>query len=464
MCTTFQQLSEYIKDEGIVNVDFKTSDLRGRWRHLTIPAVTFTKDLLTFGFGFDASNYGFKKVSESDMIMIPDPSTFFIDPFWELPTISLICNIHETGGNEPRFEADPRFICQKAQEAFYALGIGDELLLGPEYEFYIFDNIRYAEDGTRSYFLINEGEENPHGIDQSGYHMEQPKDRYASFRAEVCKILIDMGIAVKYHHYEVGFPGQSEIETSMGTPLVMADNSMKIKYVLANNAAKWGFSTTFMPKPIYGAPGNGFHVHFKLNDHGKPVFYDPDGYSQLSKTALSFIIGVLLHAPAITAFANPSTNSFKRLVPGYEAPIYPVYGTGNRSAAIRIPGYVKAPEDKRFEYRTGDLTANPYLMFSALIMAGYDGIRRGLDPANYNVGPYDVNLFELPQEEKESITALPTSLPAALDALEKDNEFLTYADVFNSTLIENWINIKRKEAAEVALYPTPKEYELYYEC
>ncbi len=476
MFNSTEEVVNFIKYENIANIDFKACDLFGRWRHLTIPAAYVSEAVFKEGFGFDGSSYGFNAVNKSDMLLLPNLSTAFTDPFWKHPTIAFICNLHEVDGDEPRFEQDPRFVCEKAEASMVKLGVGDRLLLGPEFEFYLFDDVRYGNTMPSSFFSVNSRQSHwdfaqngfgNHGYQMTlkgGYHGEQPADRFASLRSILCEELLNMGVIVKYHHHEVGGPGQVEIETEFDSPVVMADISMKIKYAVRNFAARSGITATFMPKPMYGAPGNGFHVHFKLMDGDLPKFYDQSGYAGMSKTAIHFMTGMLVHARAISAIANPSTNSYKRLIPGYEAPVSLVFGKANRSAAIRIPGYVNSPSDKRFEYRAGDATANPYLMFAAMIMAGIDGIRKEMDPAKEGVGPFDGNIFELSEFERKSIKSLPVDLPEALDALEEDNEFLLYDNVFTPQLIDGWIKHKRAEAQQMSLQPTPQEYELYYGC
>ena len=477
MFKTPEEVIEYIKKNDIINVDLKACDLFGKWRHLTTPGRRVSKQMLKEGFGFDGSSYGFKAIDKSDMILIPDISTGFVDEFWEQPTLSFICNIHVVDGNEPRFDQDPRYVCDKAEACLKSLNIGDKLLLGPEFEFYLFDQVLckntmntafFQVDSWQSHWNNSDEDKNNYGYPMplhGGYHGEQPADRLASFRSELCEILHDMGIGVKYHHHEVGGPGQVEIETEFYTPRDMADKAMQIKYAAKNFAIENDFAATFMPKPMFKAPGSGFHVHFKLMDGETPVFSDPNGYAGMSKIAMQFMTGVLVHARALSAFTNPSTNSYKRLIPGYEAPVSIVMASANRSAAIRIPGYVKAPEDKRFEYRAGDATANPYLMFAAITMAGIDGVKRELDHAKESVGPVDGNIYDLPEHEKAKIGALPTNLFEALDALEKDNEFLQRDNVFSKELIATWIRRKLKEEAEPLLQrPHPFEFELSFGC
>ena len=477
MFKSAQEAVRYIKENNIVNVDLKACDLFGKWRHLTTPARYVSEEVLTEGFGFDGSSYGFRAVDKSDMILVPDLSTAFVDPFWEQPTLSFICNIHEIDGDEPRFEQDPRYVCDKAEESLKKLGLGEELLLGPEFEFYLFDEVSFGDsmnaasyciESRQAHWSTNSVEKGNAGFPmplKGGYHGEQPADRFASFRSELCEELFNMGIGVKYHHHEVGGPGQVEIETEFYTPRSMADKTMQIKYATRNFALENGLSATFMPKPMFGAPGSGFHVHFKLMKNGKPVFSDPKGYAGMSKTAMQFMTGILVHSRALSAFANPSTNSYKRLVPGYEAPVSIVMATSNRSAAIRIPGYVKAPDDKRFEYRAGDCTANPYLMFAAMVMAGIDGVRNKMDPQKCNVGPIEGNIFDLTEAERAKIGALPRNLLEAIEALEADTEFLKYGDVFTDGLIKTWIKRKRdEEAMPVMLRPHPYEFQLSYGC
>jgi glutamine synthetase len=473
---THREVFEFINAQGIVAIDLKTTDLFGRWRHLTTPARYVDETVLREGFGFDGSSYGFKKVNDSDMIMIPDISTGFVDPFWTQPTLSFICDIHTTADGEPKFEQDPRSILAKAEQALYGMNIGNKMLLGPEYEFYVFDGVQFGEQMQSGAFGIDsiqapwncnttEGNGGYAMPLKGGYHGNQPEDRHASFRGELVELLHKMSVGVKYHHHEVGGLGQMEIETDFDTPLQMADKTMLIKYATKNYAKDNGLTATFMPKPMYGAPGNGFHVHFKLLKDETNVFADERGYAGMSQTALQFMTGILVHAKALSALANPSTNSYKRLVPGYEAPVSLVFAQSNRSAAIRIPGYVKTAIDKRFEYRAGDATANPYLMFASMIMAGIDGVRRKLDPTKEGVGPFDGNLYELSEKEQAKIKSLPHSLDEALHELRKDYEFLLADGVFSQSLIDTWIKRKHEEEFKpIALRPHPYEFNLSYNC
>jgi len=473
MFKSAQDAIQYIKKNKITNVDLKTCDLFGRWRHLSTPAGHVDQLMLKEGFGFDGSSYGFRKVEKSDMILIPDLTTGFNDPFWEQKTLSFICNIHVPEGDEPRFDQDPRFVCEKAENFLYETGIGDRLYLGPEYEFYLFDSAEFTDRLQNASYAV-ESSQAPWSSGgnkgylmplKGGYHGEQPEDANASFRGNLVELLENSKVKVKYHHHEVGGPGQMEIETEFDTPTKTADQAVFIKYATKNLARRMCKTATFMPKPMFGAPGSGLHVHFKLFNGKKPVFSDPAGYSGMSKVAMNFMTGILVHARSISAFANPSTNSYKRLIPGYEAPVSIVMAQSNRSAAIRIPGYVKDPIDKRFEYRAGDATANPYLMFAAMMMAGIDGIKRKLEPGKEGVGPFDGNIYELSDKEKQKIRSLPKSLQEALDALRDDHDYLLAGNVFSRALIETWIKRKTDEdVLPVLLRPHPYEFILSYGC
>lgn len=469
-----QDVLDFIQREGVVNVDFKTVDLFGRWHHLTFPARHTDGAPFVEGFGFDGSSYGFQKVDRSDMIMLPDLSTGTLDPFYQTKTLSFITNIHLTDEAESRYQSDPRFIAEKAEGYLQSLGIGDRLLLGPEFEFYVFDSAAFSYQPQESFFCIDAQQAawntgtgancSYHVPDKAGYHAALPGDTLADFRSDLCEILDDMGVSVKYHHHEVGGVGQQEIEVGFSEPRLMADKTMTLKYAAKNFARAQGKTLTFMPKPLFGHPGNGMHIHFKLFKGDVPVFSQEDGYAGLSRTALSFIAGILKHSPALLAFTNPSTNSYKRLIPGYEAPVSIAFATANRSAAIRVPGYVKTAFDRRFEFRTPDATCNPYLAYAAIAMAGLDGVRNNLDPTELGFGPVDRNIFDLPPEERAKIHALPTSLEEALCALEQDHDFLMVDGVFPEALIQTWIRRKREEEVRaVQVRPHPMEYILYYD-
>jgi len=457
-------------------IDFKITDLNGRWHHLSIPVSRFNEKVFEEGIGFDGSNYGFMTVEKSDMVFIPDMSTAFVDPFCEEPTLSMIGDIYTLDGGIKRYEGDPRYIAEKAEKFMISTGIADENIIGPEFEFYVFDKIAYesrpnhqevtidsvqAEWNTNEQYETNLGYKVRH---KGGYHVALPYDVTNDLRSKMTLMLEELSVPIKYHHHEVGGPGQLEIEVEPGRMRLMADRTYLIKYVVKNLAIKHGKTATFMPKPIYGEAGSGMHVHMWLYKDGKPLFYDKDGYSGLSKTALYFIGGLLKHAPALLAFTNPTTNSYKRLVPGYEAPVSICFATSNRSAIIRIPGYGNTPDSKRFEFRSSDATCNPYLAYSALLMAGLDGIINEIDPVKEGYGPYDVNLYELSEEERKKIKGLPTNLAEAIEALSKDHEFLLRGGVFTKELINNWSKNKlEKEHSKISIIPHPAEFEMYYD-
>ena len=475
MFQNLQQATDFCKKNGIRMIDFMMVDLNGRWRHLTIPAERLTPRTMEHGVGFDGSNYGFAPVERSDMVFIPDLTSAYTDAFAEIPTLAMIGDVFVIDFPENhRFDQDPRNVALHAQEYMKETGIADEMRIGPEFEFHVLDHISFsvAPSGAKYSLDVEQAEWNtgvegsnlgykiPH---KSGYHMAPPLDRLSGFRSRVAMLMEKQGIRVKYHHHEVGGPGQVEIEVEFGSMLEMADKTMMTKYLIKNAAMAEGKTATFMPKPIYDEAGNGLHVHMHLFKDGLPLFYDRDGYSQLSATALSFIGGVLLHAKALCAFTNPSTNSYKRLVPGYEAPVTIGYATSNRSSVIRIPAYAKAPEDKRFELRCPDGTCNPYYAYSAILMAGLDGIMKKIDPRAEGYGPYDFNLYNLSDDEQKSIRQLPRSLDEALNALESDNEFLTAGGVFPQRLLEIWVKNKRMDTARYHKLPQPVEFELYYD-
>jgi glutamine synthetase len=469
------QAKEFCEKEGIKIIDFKLIDLAGRWHHLSIPVERFNERILEDGIGFDGSSYGFLTVEKSDMVFKPDVTTAFIDPYCEIPTLSMIADIYDIGEENKRFEGDPRYISEKAENYLINTGVADEFIIGPEFEFYVFDHISFISKPQHQEVLINTkqaywntGEKEKDNLGykvgfQRGYHVDLPWDITNDFRSKVTRQLEDMDINIKYHHHEVGGAGQVEIETQFGPLREMADKTMKLKYVVKNLAIKEGKTVTFMPKPLFGQAGNGMHVHMQLFKGGKPIFFDKDGYSQLSDIALYFIGGILKHSPALLAFTNPSTNSYKRLVPGFEAPVSICFATANRSSVIRIPGYANRPDKKRFEFRPSDATSNPYLAYSALLMAGLDGVVNKIDPIKEGYGPYDMNMYQLPEKIRNKIKSLPKSLEEAADALENDYEFLLAGGVFTEGLINDQLKRIRKDAKEVNAIPQPKEFELYYD-
>lgn len=472
MSKTTKDIIRFIEDNDIQMVDFKIVDINGQFRHVTIPASQFTESTMKDGIGFDASNYGYAVVEKSDMVFIPDLDTAIMDPYCIIPTLSMTGNamVIDHPNNRP-LDQYPRNIVLAAEQYMKDSGIADTMLILPEFEFHLFDHagwtvrpdsISIQLDTQQAYWnSVSEGLGCvvPH---QKNYHIAKPFDKTYECRSEMCIELENMGIPIKYHHPEVGAAGQFEIEPMLGQMSKMADASMMIKYVIHNTAARYGQVATFMPKPVYGEAGNGMHVHMLLLKDGEPVFSDDNGYSHLSQTAHYFMGGLLKHIASLCAITNPSTNSFKRLVPGFEAPVTVGYATSNRSAVIRIPAYAKSPNLRRFEIRNPDATCNPYFCYAALLMAGLDGIKNKIDPHENGWGPYDMNLYSLSDEEKAKLTSLPTRLEDALDALEKDHDYLTAGGVFPEQLLKNFIAMKRKECSEMSKIPHPAEFDKYF--
>ena len=472
MAKSVQDIMSMIRENGIKMVDFKMVDISGQYRHVTIPAQNFTEDTMKSGIGFDASNYGYAVVEKSDMVFIPDPDTAQIDPFCDIPTLSMTGDamIIASPENKPLAQY-PRNIIKAAVAHMRECGIADTMKILPEFEFYLFDNVGWEVspnyigahvDAEQSYW---NSDSQGHGVivpKQKAYHIAKPFDRAYEARSEMCMHMLDAGIEINYHHPEVAASGQFEIEPQLGEVVHMADATMMIKYIIHNTALKYGKSATFMPKPIAGEAGSGMHVHMLLFKDGVPVFSDDNGYAHLSETAHYFMGGLLKHIASLCALTNPSTNSFKRLVPGFEAPVTVGYATSNRSAVIRIPAYAKSPDKRRFELRNPDATCNPYFCYAAILMAGLDGIKNKIDPHANGWGPYDFNLYHLSDEEKAKLQQLPTSLPDALDALEADHDSLTAGGVFPIELINNFIKTKREECRAMAAIPHPAEFEKYY--
>ncbi|WP_400162582.1 type I glutamate--ammonia ligase [Brevibacillus sp. TJ4] len=462
-----------IESENIQYVDFRIVDLLGRQHHVTVPAYAVDEDTFVNGVAFDGSSLtGYKSIEESDMVAMPDPATAFIDPFVAEKTLNIVCNILNPD-NTP-YTRDPRGIALRAEEYLKDLGLATAAYFGPEAEFFLFDNVRYASGPSGSFYHIDseeaywntgkEGQNLGYKVrNKGGYFPVQPTDTQADIRNEMCTLLTQAGLKVERHHHEVATAGQGEINFRFDTLTRTGDNLLLFKYVVRNVAAKYGKTATFMPKPIVGDNGSGMHVHQSLFNGDTPLFFEKGAYANLSETALYYIGGILHHAPALIALTNPSTNSFKRLVPGFEAPVNLVFSKGNRSAAIRIPVAAVTPKAARIEFRTPDSTANPYLAFSAMLMAGLDGINRKLDPREMGFGPLDKNIYDLSDVEKNEIKSLPGSLAEALDALEADHEFLLAGDVFSKDLIDSWIAHKRDEIQQVERTVNPKEYELYYD-
>ena len=472
MAKTTKDILSIIEEKGIKMVDFKMVDINGQYRHVTSPAENFSEDTMKSGIGFDASNYGYAVVEKSDMVFIPDPDTAAIDPFCEIPTLSMTGNamIIDNPENRPLAQY-PRNIVLAAEQYMKDSGIADTMLILPEFEFYLFDQVNWEVQPNSIGMTLDANQAHWNtAVDgmgrivpkQKNYHIAKPFDPTYECRSEMCMLMEEAGIPIKYHHPEVGAAGQFEIEPRLGQMSKMADATMMIKYIIRNTALKYGKTATLMPKPVYGEAGNGMHVHILLMKDGQPVFSDDNGYSNLSQTAHYFMGGLLKHIASLCALTNPSTNSFKRLVPGFEAPVTVGYATSNRSAVIRIPAYAKTPNLRRFEIRTPDATCNPYFCYAALLMAGLDGIKNKIDPHASGWGPYDVNLYHLPEEEKAKLKHLPTSLDEALDALEADHDYLTVGGVFPEELLKNFIKSKREECRQLAAIPHPAEFDKYY--
>ena len=467
----FERVRKIIDEQGIEFIDLKVVDLMGRWRHLTLPAARFTRELLEEGIGFDGSNYGYRAVQQSDMLLVPDLTTAKVEDFSGEKLLSLICKIHRVrGGEHEPFPEDPRRTARRAEEYLRESGVADHCYLSPEFEFYVFDRVDYAYDRNQAYFYIESSEapwESSSGGSylgpQAGYHAPAPADRSMGLRNAIVSYLEREGIVVKYHHHEIGGAGEAEIEVGFQELVRAADDTLFIKYAVRNIAHQHGKSATFMPKPLYGYPGNGMHLHQYLIKDGENIFHDPNGYGGMSRLSLYYIGGLLAHGASLMAFTNPSTNSYRRLVPGFEAPVSFTFGLANRSAAIRIPSYITDPTRQRLELRTIDATCNPYLAYAAVLMAGLDGIEQEIDPQRAGYGPCEENLCGLPAERHAEIKFAPKSLPEALQALEQDHDYLFRGGVFTAEQLDAWLKTKREEAAELYDKPHPYEYMLYYD-
>ncbi len=466
------EVIKFAKDSGAVILDMKFLDFPGTWQHFTVPIDSLSEETFEEGFGFDGSSIrGWKSINESDMIVVPDSNTAFMDPFTKDLTLNLIGNIFDPITKE-RYTRDPRAVAIKAENYLQSTGIADVAFFGPEAEFFIFDDVRYEQKENSGYYFLdsqegswNSGrEENPNlGYKpryKEGYFPVPPTDSLHDLRSEMMLVMIELGLEPETQHHEVATAGQGEIDLKFDTLVSMGDKLLIYKYIVRNVAHRNGKTVTFMPKPIFNDNGSGMHVHQSLWKGDKPLFAG-NGYAGLSDMALHYIGGILKHAPALLAFSNPTTNSYKRLVPGFEAPVNLAYSQRNRSAAIRIPMYSQSPKSKRIEFRCPDPTCNPYLTFAALMMAGLDGIENKIHPGE----PLDKNIYDLPPEELAEINKTPGSLDAALNALEEDHDFLLKGDVFTEDVIRTWIGFKReREIAEMALRPHPYEFYLYYDA
>ncbi len=473
---TSSDVLKLIKDRGIEVIDVRFCDLPGLMQHFSIPAHELEADVFDDGLGFDGSSIrGFQEIQESDMLLIPDPNTAVIDPFRQHPTLNINAFVRDPVTGES-YSRDPRYIAQKAESYLVSTGIADTAYFGPEAEFYIFDSVRFDQNQYSGYYFLDsvEGVWNS-GRDREldgtpnlgykprykeGYFPVPPMDQFQDLRSEMVRVLEEVGVHIEVQHHEVGTAGQAEIDMRFDSLARMADKLMLYKYVVKNVARAAGYSVTFMPKPIFMDNGSGMHVHQSLWKGGEPTFFDEKGYAGLSDNARWYIGGLLKHAPAICAFSNPTTNSYKRLVPGYEAPVNLVYSQRNRSASVRIPLYSKSPKAKRLEFRCPDPSCNPYLAFSAMLMAGLDGIQNRIEPPP----PVDRDLYDLPPEELAKVPHVPGSLNEALLALEADHEFMLKGDVFTPDVIETWVRYKREnEIDPVQLRPHPWEFYLYYD-
>jgi glutamine synthetase len=465
------KLAKMARENDTEFVDLKFCDLPGAWHHLTIPISALNDDLFRHGVGVDGSSLpGFSSIERGDMILMPDPTTAFMDRFFDRPTLSLIGNVMMSEDKIVSYSRDPRRVADDAERLLGEMLDGLQAVLGPEFEFYLFDKVNFHQGPDSAFYTLDSAEAPWQASDdeenlgykipyKKGYHAAPPQDRTYNLRNAICGLLKDVGIELKYHHHEVGGGGQHEIEIRFSSLLKMADRSMMVKYIVKNEAFRQKKSATFMPKPLFNEPGSGLHVHQYLADKNGSVFYDESGPARFSEIGRQYIGGVLKHVDSILAFSNPSTNSFKRLIPGFEAPVAGTYSVGNRTACIRIPGYQREPSTMRFEFRPGDGTMNPYLGYAAMLMAGLDGIRNKIDPGL----PLDVNLDKLSPEKLAEIHQLPTSLNKALIALEQDNSYLLEGGVFTEDLLENWVKLKRSEVSDIRVRPTPFEFEMYYD-
>jgi glutamine synthetase len=469
---TAKDVLAFAKEKDVKMVDVKFIDLPGMWQHFSVPIQEFDENTFKEGLGFDGSSIrGFRVINESDMILLPDPETACIDPFCKAPTLSIICNVADPVTGE-RYNRDPRGIAQRAEAYLKSTGIADQSFWGPEAEFFIFDGIRFDQNQYSGYYFIDseEGIWNSGRVESSnlgykprykeGYFPVAPTDSQQDLRTEMVLTMLEVGIPAECQHHEVATAGQAEIDMKYGPLVQMADQLMMFKYIVKNTAKKYNKTATFMPKPLFQDNGTGMHVHQSLWKGGKPLFFDPNGYAKLSETALYYIGGLLKHARALTAITNPTTNSYKRLVPGYEAPVNLVYSQRNRSAAVRIPMYSANPKTKRIEFRPPDPSCNPYLAFAAMLMAGLDGIKNKIYPGE----PLDKDIFDLPSDEARNIRSVPASLDEAMKCLQEDQEFLLQGGVFDKDILETWIDYKlTREFDAIRLRPHPYEFMLYYD-
>jgi glutamine synthetase len=469
MAETVKDVMTLIKENHIKMVDFRFTDLPGTWQHFSMSTKMVDEELFEEGLGFDGSSVrGFQEIQESDMILIPDPTTAFVDPIFEVPSLVIMCDVYDPITRQP-YSRDPRYVAKKAEAYLKKTGIADTAFFGPEAEFFIFDTVSYGGGTNGAFYKIDSSEgwwnSEKEGFGaqippKRGYFPAPPADTQQDVRSKMVLAMEAIGVNVEVHHHEVGTAGQAEIDLKFDTLTKIADSVMKYKYIVKNVARQNGHTATFMPKPLFGDNGSGMHTHQSLWKGGDTIMYDESGYAGLSDNARYYIGGLLKHAPALLALCAPTTNSYKRLVPGYEAPINLVYSQRNRSAICRIPMYSGSPKAKRVEFRAPDPSANPYLCFAALLMAGLDGIQNQIDPGE----PIDKDLYDLPAEEAVKIMNTPGSLADVLDALEADHGFLLQGDVFTPDVLEAYITYKRQaEVDPVRLRPHPHEFTLYFD-
>ena len=472
--TTPAQVRAYCEQHGIRIADLKFTDLPGTWQHFSVPVTQLEDDVFVGGFGFDGSSIrGFQTIDESDMMLVPDLASVFVDPVLQIPTISFFCDVRDPI-TQSDYSRDPRYVARKAEQFLLSTGLADTSFWGPELEHFIFDDVRFDQNEHSGYYFVDSEEgiwNSGRGGDRPnlahrpglkrGYFPVPPTDSLQDLRSEMILKMIDSGIDIEVHHHEVATAGQGEIDMHFQTLTRMADQVMLQKYILKNVAKAHGKVATFMPKPLFSDNGSGMHVHQSLWKDGNPLFFDANGYALTSEMCRHYIGGLLKHAPALLAFIAPTTNSYRRLVPGYEAPVNLVMSQRNRSAAARIPMYTSSPKAKRVEFRPPDPTCNPYFAFAAMLMAGLDGIYNKIDPGE----PMDKDLYDLDPEDAAKVTQVPGSLDEVLKALEEDHEFLLKGDVFTPDVISTWINYKRvNELDPVRLRPHPWEFHLYLDA
>ena len=472
---TVSDAMKLAKDSNVQIVDLKFTDLPGTLQHFSIPVGGLEEGLFQEGIGFDGSSIrGFQQIHESDMMLVLDPASAFVDPVLNIPTLSFLCDVRDPVNDSP-YTRDPRYVAKKAEAYLKSIGTADVSYWGPELEHFIFDDVRFDQNEHSGYYFVDseEGIWNS-GLDnglkpnlghrprhKQGYFPVPPVDTLQDVRSDAALKMIECGIDIEVHHHEVATAGQGEFDMMYRSLTRMADQVMLQKYVIKNVARAYGKTATFMPKPIFSDNGSGMHTHQSLWKDDTNLFFDPEGYALMSEMGLHYIGGLLKHAPALLAFCAPTTNSYRRLVPGFEAPVNLAYSQRNRSACARIPVYFKTPSSKRVEFRSPDPTCNPYLAFAAMLMAGLDGVANKIHPGD----PLDADLYELPPEQAEKVKQVPGSLDEVLDALEEDHEFLLKGDVFTTDLIETWLDYKRtNEVDEVRLRPHPYEFYLYYDA